>query len=61
VSIGICIRDARGQHVLSKIMWFTPLCSIDIGEALRLYNAIVENLSLNKSKFHTTCSIIMNQ
>ena len=38
--MGICIRDSTGNHVRSKIIWFTPLCSVDIGEALDLYHAI---------------------
>lgn len=36
VGISICTRDAGGQHVLSKTMWFTPLCSVDIEEVLGL-------------------------
>lgn len=40
VGIGICIRDEEGQHIRSKTMWFTALCSVDIGEALGLYHAI---------------------
>lgn len=36
----MCIRDSGGNHVISKTMWFTPLCLVDAGEALRLYHAI---------------------
>jgi len=40
VGIGMCIRDSDGNHVCSKTMWFSPACSIHIGEALGLYHAI---------------------
>jgi len=34
------IRDSGGNHVHSKIMWFHPVCSVDVGEALGLHHAI---------------------
>ena len=34
VGLGMCIRDSDGNHVRSKTMWFTPVCSVDVGEAL---------------------------
>ena len=37
VGIGMCIQDSAGNHLRSKTMWFTPLCSVDVGEALELY------------------------
>ncbi|KEH25208.1 hypothetical protein MTR_6g016355 [Medicago truncatula] len=40
VGIGIFIRDEEGQHIRSKPMWLTLLCSVDIGEVLGLYHAI---------------------
>jgi len=40
VGLGMCIRDSEGNHVRSKTMWLTPLCSVDTGEALGLYHAI---------------------
>jgi hypothetical protein len=36
----MCIRDSTGHHVQSKTMWFSPVCSVSIGEALGLYHAI---------------------
>jgi len=35
----MCIRDSEGNHVRSKTLWFSPLCPVDIGEALGLYHA----------------------
>jgi len=35
----MCIRDSDGNHVKSKTMWLTPVCSVDIGKALGLYHA----------------------
>lgn len=40
VGLGMCIRDSAEFHVRSKIMWFTPLCFVDVGEVLGLYHAI---------------------
>ncbi|AES64554.1 hypothetical protein MTR_2g027020 [Medicago truncatula] len=40
LGICTCIRDEEGCFVLAKSMWFTLLCSIDVGEALGLYHAI---------------------
>jgi ribonuclease HI len=40
VGLGMCIRDSDGNHVRSKTMWITPVCSVDVGEALGLYHAI---------------------
>lgn len=40
ICIGICKRDDGGAFFLAKIMNFSPLCSVPIGEALCLFNAI---------------------
>ena len=40
VGIGICVRDDDGAFVLAKTLSFSPLCSIHVGEALGLFNAI---------------------
>lgn len=47
------IRDSAGNHVRSKIMWFTPLCSVDVGEALGIYHAIwwIHELQLTNVDF----------
>jgi len=37
----MCIRDEEGCYVLSKILWITPLCLVEVGEALGLYHTIV--------------------
>jgi len=38
--IGICIRDEEGQFVRAKTLWFSPMCLVDVGEALGLYHAM---------------------
>ncbi|XP_039682833.1 uncharacterized protein [Medicago truncatula] len=40
VGLGMCIRDEEGRFVLAKTMWFSLVCSVDIGEALGLYHAV---------------------
>ncbi|PNX84366.1 estradiol 17-beta-dehydrogenase, partial [Trifolium pratense] len=37
----MCIRDNEGRFVLAKTMWISPLCNVDIGEALGLLYAII--------------------
>jgi len=41
VGIGMCIRDEEGCYVLSTILWITPLCLVEVDEALGLYHTIV--------------------
>jgi len=36
----MCIRDVDGGYVLAKIVWFAPLCSVEVGEALGLCEAL---------------------
>jgi len=36
VGISMYIHDIDGCFVLAKTTWFTPLCSVNIGEALGL-------------------------
>ncbi|CAJ2641528.1 unnamed protein product [Trifolium pratense] len=36
----MCIRDDEGRFVLAKTMWSTPICEVDVGEALGLLCAI---------------------
>jgi len=38
--IGICIRDEEGKFVRAKTLWFSPMCLVDVGEALGLYHAM---------------------
>ena len=40
LGLGMCIRDEEGCFVLAKTMWFSPVCLVDIGEALGLYHAV---------------------
>ncbi|XP_024626609.1 uncharacterized protein [Medicago truncatula] len=53
IGLGMCIRDSTGFHVRSKIMCFSPLCSVDVGEALGLYHAIrwIHELQLKNVDF----------
>jgi hypothetical protein len=53
VGIGMRIRDSEGNHVRSKTMWFSPLCPVDIGEALSLYHVIrwINELQLTNVDF----------
>jgi len=36
----MCIQDDEGRHVLVQTLWFTPLHSTQIGEALGLLHVI---------------------
>lgn len=36
----MCIRDVEGCYVLSKTLWLTLLCYVEVGEALGLYQAM---------------------
>jgi len=40
VGIGMCIRDAAGDYVLARTTWFTPVCAVEIGEALGFSEAL---------------------
>jgi hypothetical protein len=53
VGVGMCIRDEDGCFVRAKTMWHTPLCSVDIGEALGLHHIIrwVHELQLQNVDF----------
>lgn len=41
VGIALCIRDEDGSYVLAKPGWLLPFCSVEVGEALGLYNAVI--------------------
>jgi ribonuclease HI len=58
----MCIRDSAGFHVRSKIMWFSPLCSVDVGEALGLYHAIgwVHELQLENVDFEVDSKSVVD-
>jgi len=60
VGIGMCIRDSEGNHVRSKTMWFSPLCLVDIGEALGLYHATwwINELQLTNVDFEVDSKIV---
>jgi hypothetical protein len=49
----MCIRDDEGWFVLATTTWMSPICSVDLGEALRLFHAInwVHELQLQRMYF----------
>jgi len=53
LGIGMCIRNEEGCFLRAKTMWFSPVCSIDVGEASGLYYAIrsVHELRLQNVDF----------
>jgi ribonuclease HI len=53
LGIGMCVRNEGGRFVLEKTMCFSPVCSVDVGEALGLYYAIrwVHELQLQNVDF----------
>jgi hypothetical protein len=40
VGIGMSIRDDEGRFLLAKTMWMSPICNVDIGEALELFHTL---------------------
>jgi hypothetical protein len=40
VGIGMHIWDAEGNFVQAKTEWFSPICSVEEGEAIRLLIAL---------------------
>jgi len=40
VGIGICIGDDQGEFVMAKMDCFSPLCDVDVGEAVGLHTAL---------------------
>ncbi|CAJ2637916.1 unnamed protein product [Trifolium pratense] len=62
VGIGICIRDDEGRSVLAKSMWLSPICNVDIGEALGLLHAIkwVSELQLDAVDFALDSKLVVD-
>jgi hypothetical protein len=48
-----CIRDDDGVFVLAQTDWFSSLCDVTIGEAVRLHTALqwVSDLQFDKVDF----------
>ncbi|AES61794.1 hypothetical protein MTR_1g088650 [Medicago truncatula] len=40
VGIGICLRNDSGVFVLAKTNYFSPLCDVDVGEAVSLHTSL---------------------
>jgi ribonuclease HI len=49
----MCIRDDEGGFVLAKTMWSSPICNVEVGEALGLLHTInwVHDLQLEGVDF----------
>ena len=60
VGIDICVRDLAGNHIRSKTMWFTPLCLVDVGEALGLYHEFrwIYELQLTNFDFEVDSKLV---
>jgi len=41
VGIDICISYEKDCLVLAQTLWFSPFCSVEVGEAMGLYSALV--------------------
>jgi len=56
----MCIHDSAVNHVRSKAMWFSPVCPVDFGEALRLYHVIrwINELQLTNVDFEVDSKIV---
>jgi len=40
VGIGICIGDDQGEFLMAKTDCFTPLCDVDVSEAVGLHTTL---------------------
>lgn len=40
MKINVCIIDEHGAFILSKIEWFSSICDVRVGEALKLFSNI---------------------
>jgi hypothetical protein len=58
----MCIRDAEGCFVLAKTTWFSPLCSVDVGEAFKLSQALqrMANLGFVSKDFSIDLKIVVD-
>jgi len=60
VGFGACIRDANGNHVISRIECFTPLLDVEMGEAIRLLHVMqwANDLNLVNMDFETDSKVV---
>ncbi|XP_045821752.1 uncharacterized protein LOC123914595 [Trifolium pratense] len=63
VGIGMCIRDDEGRFVLAKTIWKSPICNVDLGEALGLLHAIrwIQNLQIDNVDFAMDAKNVVDQ
>lgn len=56
------IRDAEGCFVLANTTWFSPLCSVEIGEALGLFNTWqwLANLGFDNMDFSLDSKVVVD-
>jgi len=40
VGIEICLRNDSGAFIFTKTDWFSPLCDVDVGEAVGFHTAL---------------------
>ncbi|KAK2375403.1 hypothetical protein QL285_076294 [Trifolium repens] len=61
--LGMCIRDDEGRFVLAKTIWKSPICNVDLGEALSLLYAIrwVQELQLVNVDFAMDSKTVVDQ
>jgi len=62
VFIGMCIHDVDMCFVLAKTTWFTPLCLMDVGEVLKLCQALqwVAELGFDDTIFSLNSKIVVD-
>jgi ribonuclease HI len=62
VGMGMFLRDADECFVLAKTTWFSPLCLVDVGEALGLCQALqwVVGLGFDNYDFSMDSKIVVD-
>ncbi|KEH42726.1 hypothetical protein MTR_1g074240 [Medicago truncatula] len=62
VGIDICIRDDQGEFVMAKTDCFSPLCDVDVGEAVGLHTTLqwVVNLHYDDVDFVSDSKTLMS-
>jgi hypothetical protein len=62
VGIGMCIRDDSGAFIRAKTEWFSPKCTVHVGEALGFLSALrwVHDLNLGPIDFELDSKIVVD-
>jgi hypothetical protein len=63
VGIGLCLRDDACEFVLAKTDCFSPLCDIDVGEAVGLHTTLewVTDLQFDNVDFPLVYKKVVDQ